>query len=230
MQMSWPNNRLEAKILKITIELTKDCLCVAAWAGSWAWAAPPPSPRCPATPLWGAAGAPGDTGDMGGIRWVSIYQCHSHYLPVSKCSEDPFSTLIFWLKTSVPYFEWVLWGWWAQFEDCELVKDYEIDTHTEQGTGGAYTTFPCYNLCLPLPLPPWFCKHNQLNTWVIFYQLYANSILQTTLLLESTAIVHLLFVLLESICGGGCIFCKVWPLILHPAHKWVELSSEVVQY
>ena len=57
---------------------------------------------------------------------------------------------------------WVLWGWWAQFEDCELVKAYEIDTHTELGTGGAYTTFPCYwQFVSP---PPWSGQHKQLNT------------------------------------------------------------------
>ena len=100
------------------------------------------------------------------------------------------------------------------------------DWHTYRAGdgGGSLHNFSLLQFVSP-PHPLW---SGQLNTWVIFYQLYANSILQTTLLLESTSIVHLLFVLLESICGGGCIFCKVWPLILHPAHKWVELSSAEV--
>ena len=75
------------------------------------------------------------------------------------------------------------------------------DWHTYRaGDGGSLHNFSLLQFVSPPP-SLWSVPHNQLNTWVIFYQLYANSILQTTLLLESTAIVHLLFVLLESICG-----------------------------
>ena len=97
------------------------------------------------------------------------------------------------------------------------------DWHTHwAGDGGSLHNFSLLQFVNPLP-SLWPGQHKQLNTRIqfkfILYLFYANSILQTTLLLKSTAIVHLLFVLLESICGGGCIFCKVWPLIPHLAQS-----------
>ena len=63
------------------------------------------------------------------------------------------------------------------------------------------------------------------------YQFYANSILQTTLLLKSTAIVHLLFVLLKNICR--CIMRRLYILQSltfnsSPSSRVSTLSSEEV--